>query len=263
MEPVEEEVVSLFDDVKPEPEAVEDVVASPEHAETFDVPDKFKGKSVEDVIESYINLEKEAGRKANELGDLRKLTDQILQQQVAPPVAPVAPAEHINDVGFDDFVEDPAAAVNRVVADNPRLQALEASLMNQNREAAHARMIKNHPDADEVVASPGFVSWVQADPSRVANFSRAHEQLDIGTATDMISLYKQTQKVATEEAVTERDSIAKSQLKDATVETGSIPNTTKKVYRRADLINLKMYDPARYSAMSDDITKAYAEGRVK
>ena len=263
MEPVEEEVVSLFDDVKPEPEAVDDVVASPEHAETFDVPDKFKGKSVEDVIESYINLEKESGRKANELGDLRKLTDQILQQQVTQPVAPVAPAENINVVGFDDFVEDPAAAVNRVVADNPRLQALEASLQNQNRDAAHARMIQNHPDADEVVASSGFQSWVQADPSRVSNLNRAHTELDIGTATDMLSLYKQTQKVATEEAVTERDSIAKSQLKDAVVETGVVSNTTKKVYRRADLINLKIHDPERYTAMSDDITKAYAEGRIK
>ena len=37
----------------------------------------------------------------------------------------------------------------------------------------------------------------------------------------------------------------------------------KRVYRRADLIRLKMQDPARYDALSDEIMAAYAEGRVK
>ena len=37
----------------------------------------------------------------------------------------------------------------------------------------------------------------------------------------------------------------------------------KKVYRRADLINLQMTDPARYAQMADEIQSAYAEGRVK
>jgi hypothetical protein len=35
------------------------------------------------------------------------------------------------------------------------------------------------------------------------------------------------------------------------------------VYRRADLIKLRMTDPDRYMQLSDEIMQAYAEGRVK
>ena len=37
----------------------------------------------------------------------------------------------------------------------------------------------------------------------------------------------------------------------------------EKVYRRADIIKLMKTDPERYNALSDEILKAYAEGRVK
>ena len=35
--------------------------------ETSEVPDKFAGKSVEDIIKSYQNLEQELGRKSQEI----------------------------------------------------------------------------------------------------------------------------------------------------------------------------------------------------
>ena len=57
-------------------------VEQPQEEPQVDLPDKFKNKSMEDIISSYENLEKELGRKGQELGELRKLTDGILQQQV-------------------------------------------------------------------------------------------------------------------------------------------------------------------------------------
>jgi len=52
-------------------------------------------------------------------------------------------------------------------------------------------------------------------------------------------------------------------LKAATVDTGSPAPSSKKTYRRTDLINLRLRDPDRYYAMQDEIMSAYAEGRVK
>jgi hypothetical protein len=37
----------------------------------------------------------------------------------------------------------------------------------------------------------------------------------------------------------------------------------KKIYRRSDLIQLQVSDPNRYADLSDEITQAYQEGRVK
>ena len=47
------------------------------------------------------------------------------------------------------------------------------------------------------------------------------------------------------------------------VDVGGSGESSKRVYRRADLIRLKMTDPSRYEALSDEIMQAYAEGRVK
>ena len=49
------------------------------------LPEKFRGKSVESIVSSYENLEKELGRKGQEIGELRQLTDNILKQQLATP----------------------------------------------------------------------------------------------------------------------------------------------------------------------------------
>jgi hypothetical protein len=47
------------------------------------------------------------------------------------------------------------------------------------------------------------------------------------------------------------------------VNTAGTGETSKKVYRRADLIRLRLENPDRYDALSDEIMKAYSEGRVK
>jgi len=53
-------------------------------------------------------------------------------------------------------------------------------------------------------------------------------------------------------------------LKAATVAVdGATGETSKKIYRRADLIRLQLTDPERYMANQDDIMLAYNEGRVR
>jgi hypothetical protein len=52
-------------------------------------------------------------------------------------------------------------------------------------------------------------------------------------------------------------------MKAATVDVGGTGESSKKVYRRADLIKLRMTDPDRYMALQDEIMSAYAQGRVK
>ena len=56
---------------------VEDTVEPDETPETLEaeteepastIPDKFAGKSVEDIVKSYQNLEQELGRKSQEIG---------------------------------------------------------------------------------------------------------------------------------------------------------------------------------------------------
>ena len=52
-------------------------------------------------------------------------------------------------------------------------------------------------------------------------------------------------------------------MKAAQVDVGGSGESSKRVYRRADLIRLKMTDPQRYETLSDEIMQAYSEGRVR
>ncbi|MDD1475184.1 hypothetical protein MEO41_28545, partial [Dolichospermum sp. ST_sed4] len=99
-------------------EQVDEVVAE-EVVE--DIPEKFRGKSAKDIADSYINLEKEYGRKAQEIGELRKLTDQILTQQIATNKEPDK-QEPVDDA---DFFVDPQKAVERAIANHPKIKQYE------------------------------------------------------------------------------------------------------------------------------------------
>jgi len=266
---MEEEVVveevSLFDEGgKPVdlPQVAEEE-APVDEAPAFEVPDKFKDKSMEDVIQSYVNLEKEYGNKSNEVGELRKLTDQILLNQAQAQQAPQPQAVPDNDVGFADFVEDPASAVDKALQKNPRLQKLEQELEANAAELSRKALLQRHEDADAVVASPEFISWASEAPGRLRLLQDAHQNRDVDVAADLLDMYKTTRKVATENATEERDAIAKSDLTKAKVTKGGVPVSTKPVFRRSELIQLKISNPAKYQSMIDDIHDAYAEGRVK
>lgn len=266
-----EEEVSLFDEkggtpVEQELEAakVAEAETQKEEAPAFEMPDKFKDKSLEEVVQSYVHLEKEYGNKSNEVGDLRKWADTLLQAQTSAPTAIPQQEEDINEVGFDDFIEDPASAVNKALASNPTIQALEQHIQGQHADASRQALLQAHPDADQIVQDPAFNAFLNEVPGRLQALQDAHINGKVAVASDMLTLYKQTKVVANEEAVTERDAKAKGDLKKASVEKGGRGSgNTKPVFKRSELIELKMRDPQRYEAMKDVIHKAYADKRVR
>ena len=80
----------------------------------------------------------------------------------------------------------------------------------------------------------------------------------------IIDLYKGTSQMKTDAAIEARDEKASESLKLATNEKGGKKSSkSKKVYKRTELIKLKIHDPRRYESMSTEINAAYAEGRVK
>ncbi len=259
------EEVSLFTKDGGKPEVAPEVTkAEPEQkaAPTVEIPEKFKGKSIEDVVTSYVNLEKEFGNKSNEVGELRKLTDTILLNQ-ATQSAPKPVEVATKEVGIDDFIDDPRTAVDQVLDSNPRIQKLEKDLDRSATASSRKELLSRHEDADAIVADPTFHTWIMESPTRQRILKEAHVGKDAAAASDLIDMYKTTRKAATDTAIEERDAIAKADLTKATVEQGTAPAKTKKMYRRAELIHMKIHDPQRYNAMSAEIHAAYAEKRVK
>ena len=109
-----------------------------------------------------------------------------------------------------------------------------------------------------------FVEWVNGSAMRSRLLKQADQQYDIDAADELFSNWKERQQLLGTTAEAEK-SQRKQQVKAAATgsASGSGEKASRKIYRRADIINLMRTDPNRYQAMSEEILKAYSEGRVK
>jgi hypothetical protein len=98
-------------------------------------------------------------------------------------------------------------------------------------------------------------------------FAKADAEFDFESADELLSTYKELKQIKQQNQNVQSAAVeSKAQeqaMRAATVDVGGAGESSRKVYRRADLIKLKMTDPDRYMQMSDEIMDAYASGRVK
>jgi hypothetical protein len=104
---------------------------------------------------------------------------------------------------------------------------------------------------------------VKASPIRLGLYARADGDFDYDSANELLTTYKELRGVKAQKSEKASDATRAKSMKAAQVDVGGSGESSKRVYRRADLIRLKMTDPARYDALNDEILTAYAEGRVK
>jgi hypothetical protein len=229
-----------------------------------ELPEKYKGKSAIEIAKMHQEAEKLIGRQANEVHEVRSLADQLLKQQLDSNKRIAAPIEESLE---DDFFADPASAVNRQVEKHPAvLEARQAALEMKKMKTAQ-QLSSKHPDFATVASDAGFQDWVKSSAIRLNLFAKADAEYDFESADELLSTYKELRQVKqqnqnTQTAAVENKAQAQA-MKAATVDVGGSGETSRKVYRRADLIKLRMTDPDRYMALQDEIMSAYAQGRVK
>jgi len=98
---------------------------------------------------------------------------------------------------------------------------------------------------------------------RLNIYAMADANYDFGAADELLSTFKQIRTSKTQQTTEAGNAVRKQNLKAAGVDVGGTGESAKKVYRRADLIRLRMQDPDRYEALQPEIMAAYSEGRVK
>ena len=228
------------------------------------IPEKFAGKSTEELVEMYQNVEKMMGKQASEVGEQRKLIQSLMESQNRAAEATPNVEETVN---FEDqFYSDPAEAVNKAIENHPELIEARQERKIQQQQHQVGVLEKAYPDWQDRVANKEFQDWVGSSEIRTEMFKKADsdyrpdyaiELFDMFDKVNMIDKTKEVQKQETEK----RDKA----LKATSTETRSTSDSIggKKVYRRADLINLQVTDPNRYASLADEIESAYAEGRVK
>ena len=244
-----------------EAQSAESNEVRPESVISEEFPERYRGKTVKEIIEIAEKDKSNLGRYANEAGELRRLADELIKSQLKPKVQEEQPKEV-------DFFENPQEAIRRAVETNPRVLQAEQYALAAQRAQAQQKLAQLHPDFGNIVQDADFAKWVGESKVRVKLFKEA-EGYDVDAADELLSTFKQLKQVrAAKPDVTvtvsdeEKASRAKT-LQTAAVDTGGSGESSKKVYRRSDLIRLKIRDPSKFDSMQNEIDAAYREGRVK
>lgn len=254
------------DNVEPEAKEIqepEEAVEQPQDAveedTDSDIPEKYRGKSLKEVVQMHQEVEQVMSRHSAEVGELRKVVDEYITAQT-----PRAPEQNVEPESDIDYFTDPQGAVNRAIENHPKIRAAEEYTANYKKQTALAELGNKHPDMQSILNDPKFAEWIKASKIRTQLFVQADQEYNADAADELFSLWKERKTVAQQTANVEKQ-VRKQQLKAANTGNtkGSGEGVSKKQYRRTDLIKLMKTDPERYQALSDEIFKAYAEGRVK
>jgi len=224
-----------------------------------DIPEKYKGKSAAEIIKMHQEAEKLIGKQAQEVGEVRKLADQLLQQSLSSNNKP-QPTEVEPEI---DFFEDPQKAIRKSIDSHPDVLAARQSAQEFKKMQIQQKLNQNHPDFTSIVQDPEFAEWVKQSPVRLGLYAKADGEFDYDSANELLSTFKQLKGVKAKQVTESGKEAVTRNLKAAAVDTGGSGESSKRVYRRADLIRLQLTDRDRYNSLQEEIMQAYAEGRVK
>jgi hypothetical protein len=223
-----------------------------------ELPEKYRDKSLDDIVRMHQEAEKLIGKQAQEVGEVRKLADELIKQNLGSRQQQTRQEEP--EV---DFFENPQKAIQRTVDNHPDIQAARHATLEMKKAQIQQRLAQEHPDFGDIAKDQDFANWVKSSPVRIKLFEQADAGYDYDSANELLSTYKQLRTVKSKQVSDEGEVTRKQNLKAVGVDVGGSGESSKKVYRRADLIRLKMQDPNRYDALSEEIMQAYQEGRVR
>ena len=223
-----------------------------------ELPEKYRDKSVDEIVRMHQEAEKLIGKQAQEVGEVRRLADELIKQNLVSKQQQTKQEEP--EV---DFFENPQKAIQRTVDNHPDVQAARQATLEMRKVQVQQRLAQEHPDFGDIAKDQEFANWVKSSPVRLKLFQEADAGYDFDSANELISTYKQLRTVKSRQVSEEGEATRKQNLKAVGVDVGGSGESSKKIYRRADLIQLQLKDPERYAALSDEIMQAYIEKRVR
>jgi len=259
----DEELVNLFGEQEPqkeeEPQAAQTETTATQEPEST-VPDKYQGKSIEEIVQMHQEAEKLVGRQSSEVGELRKIVDDFIKTKAEETKQEISPNNSMDDEV--DFFENPKEAVAKAVAGSTEMKQMQELLAAQKQQEVLGKISAKHPDYMEVIQDPAFGEWVKSSTVRVELLQRA-DNYDFNAADELLTVWSERKEVV-EKAKEVNEQDRKQQRKAATTGgKGSGEPISRKIYKRSDIVQLMISDPERYKANVDEFDRAYREGRVK
>lgn len=248
--------------------------ASQAHEENLEneLPDKYRGKSAKELVEMIEASQSTIGRQSNEIGTLRKLTDQVLGLALPQKTQPQQ-QEKPAPLTSENLLADPEESVAKVARReaDARASTLEQRLANTEAQLQLDRFSRKYPDFEKTMGTTEFTSWVAESPYRQKLAAAAAQKGDFDAADELFGLYD---SVKAEKSTKEKTADPKEAAKAASLakrggsSAAGVSDTSsggKKIYSRSELVNLRINKPEEFQERYDsgELRDAYREGRVR
>lgn len=236
------------------------------------IPEKYSGKTVEDLIKMHQNAEKKISQQGADLAVQRRLSDTILGMQKTESTT-AKKDEPRPPVTVDSLLADPEKALRsavdssdaarRAVSAEERVARLEASMTQKE-------FVSKHSNFTQDLQNPEFIAWVQKNPVR-ASLGTAASKEDFQAATALWDMWEEHKELAGKPKGKQAEGSRKglSTLKPAPSSNGEQEAPR---FSRAKVMELRMRvqqgDAAAVARWNDPgfqarLNQAYSEDRVK
>jgi len=218
------------------------------------LPDEFKGKTPSEIAKQALFYRNQMGKQANELGEVRRLADELIKSQLHKPTEQVV--EEI------DIFENPKEAMRRAIEQNPMVQSAALQAEQSRKAMAQQQLVSKHPDFNQVVQDSGFTEWVGKSKIRQQLFQQANNW-DVDAADELFTTYKEL-RATRQTQVSGVEKAARSKAMNAAgVDSGGTGESSKKTYSRQKIMQEMINDPRSYKSKQEEYMLAYQEGRVR
>lgn len=226
-----------------------------------ELPEKYRGKSVQDIIEMHQNAEKLAGRIANELGQYKQHASAWLDQKLTQSQKKVEPEEEIDD---DLFIENPRQAVEKTV--EKRVKKVEDKLDEFDRQQYELNFVSKY-NVDKYNSDPEFADWLTKSSRRmemaaVVRDYNTNWKKSVDTASELFDLYEEFKQAKTSAPV--QKAAPKPEVKIPHAESAANSGNAGQSYEytRSQLLDMRMSNRDKFDREQTKIIKAIREGRV-
>lgn len=256
------------DELETEIQEASEASESRQAENSIEIPERFKDKSIEDVIKSYTELEKAYSRQGNDLGEYRKLSEQLLALESAGGSKETETQSE--DISIDALYDDPKGTIEKVVSQ--RVSGLEQQIQQERFAARLKQMNSKYDGWQEEVRTPEFVNWVQewANTPVRQRLVMQGDQGDLDAAEEVLLSYYEKKQLAQQARQSERKAKRDADLAKGTLESGSPDSPeSETTFSRKKLLDLRIRAKQGDRKASEflkenqvDIARAYAEGRL-
>jgi len=242
------------------------------HATDLNDP-RFAGKSTEEIVSMYRNLESHSGRLANQLGEARNSVNALIlgkrENDLRVGSGTQREPAKLNPA---DLMVDPTNALDNYFRErtNPEVSALKDRLAQLEQQLTQTVFTVNHPKATDITQDPQFAAWVRQTPLRM-QLADAAANGNLVQADLLLKEWQHTQTAGTN-STTNTNNRAQELARSVSLESGSSGSEagdgkgskSTRTFSRRDLIALRQRDPEKYEsqALQNEIVRAYVEGRV-